>query len=366
MRGLLFFLFPMAVLLTILGCSDSKDIVTEEPGETTYIGASECRLCHAAKYDEVFNTGHPYKLNKVVNGTPPTYPDITPGPPPLPANPPTGYTWNDVSYVIGGFGWKARFIDNDGYIVTGDAVQWNLDTQEWVAYHSSDSAGTKPYDCGRCHTTGYNPDTSLHQDGLPGMIGTWAEDGITCEACHGPGSQHILSPTENVLTIDRSSALCGECHYRSADHRILVSGGLIRHHEQYDEMLSAGHANLLCVQCHDPHKSAKYDAANAIIADCEDCHASVTVTHAGPSNCVYCHMPFSVKSAISSDSLVHLRGDIRSHIFKIGTDTTQAQFYEDGGSTYSNGFNGLNFACLSFCHASHDLQWAADNAGSIH
>ena len=30
---------------------------------------------------------------------------------------PEGYTWNDISYVIGGY-WKARFMDKKGYIIT--------------------------------------------------------------------------------------------------------------------------------------------------------------------------------------------------------------------------------------------------------
>jgi len=68
-------------------------------------------------------TGHPYKLNKVENGQPPEYPFSE-----VP-QPPEGYTWDDVAYVIGGYGWKARFIDHDGFIITGDAdatTQHNL------------------------------------------------------------------------------------------------------------------------------------------------------------------------------------------------------------------------------------------------
>jgi hypothetical protein len=31
---------------------------------------------------------------------------------------PEGYTWDDISYVIGGYNWKARFINAEGYIIT--------------------------------------------------------------------------------------------------------------------------------------------------------------------------------------------------------------------------------------------------------
>jgi predicted CXXCH cytochrome family protein len=349
----------LLLLLVIQGCSKEKDVKVTEPEAASFVTAATCNFCHAEVYDEFLETGHPYKLNKVEGGVAPAYPNST-----VP-NPPGGYTWDDITYVIGGYGWKARFLDSNGWIITGSAVQWNLETLEWVGYHEEDPVGTKPYDCGRCHTTGYEASETEHQDGLPGIAGTWAEPGITCERCHGPGSRHAIDPEEYSMTIDRSADLCGECHYRSEDHRILASGGLIRHHEQYDEMLSAGHSNLRCVNCHDPHKSAKYDAENAITWVCVDCH-STEVSHAGSHDCVRCHMPKSVKSAVSSGEGVYLRGDIRSHVFAINSDTTLTQFYDEDGSTYSRGFNGLNFACLSSCHMSRDLEWAAQYAPGIH
>ncbi len=40
----------------------------------------------------------------------------------------TPVTWDDVSYVIGGYFWKARFVDMAGAIVTGSNVQYNFAT----------------------------------------------------------------------------------------------------------------------------------------------------------------------------------------------------------------------------------------------
>ena len=54
-----------------------------------------------------------------------------------------------------------------------------------VAYHAGEE---KPYNCGTCHTTGYNPEG---ENELPGIVGTWAEPGIRCEECHGPGAGHV-------------------------------------------------------------------------------------------------------------------------------------------------------------------------------
>ena len=100
----------------------------------------------------------------------------------------------------------------------------------------------RPYNCGSCHTTGYNPEGN--QDGLPGLIGTWAEAGIQCEACHGPGGNHVNDPLLVSMEIDRDSELCGKCHRRGDVTEIDASGGFIRHHEQYEELFEskkAGH-----------------------------------------------------------------------------------------------------------------------------
>ena len=77
-----------------------------------YVGSDKCGACHKATYDLFMKSGHSYKLNKVVDGKAPTYPFTAV------EKPPEGYTWNDISYVIGGYNWKARFMDKNGYIIT--------------------------------------------------------------------------------------------------------------------------------------------------------------------------------------------------------------------------------------------------------
>ncbi len=116
-----------------------------------------------------------------------------------------------VAYVIGGVWWKTRFVNRTGYIITGDAVQYNIETGEWVPYDPEEVA--KPYNCGKCHTTGYSEEG--HQDGLPGILGTWAFPGIECEACHGPAAEHAANPAKVKPTVDSSSELCGKCHVSS-------------------------------------------------------------------------------------------------------------------------------------------------------
>ena len=316
--------------------------------ELSYIGSEQCALCHQEKHDSFIKSGHPYKLPKVIDGKAPEYPFTT-----LDYLPPYFTNgWEDVSYVIGGFAWKYRFIDKNGYIYTGDDAQYNYYYQEEhepvVGYHTDEDPGTKKYDCGKCHTTGWKSlaDGGEPQDGLPGMDGEFFAGGIQCEACHGMGSVHAATRSADDITIEASAEACGQCHFRNEDHTIAASGGFIKHHEQYDEMIAAGHMDLSCVACHDPHVTVKHGQTGGIIKDCTECHQDMkNATHKG-ADCNTCHLPFATKSGASLNKYV---GDVQTHIFKINAAADGEMFNEDG--TLANGSTGvtLDFVCYQ-CH----------------
>jgi hypothetical protein len=257
---------------------------------------------------------------------------------------------------MGGYGWKARFIDQEGFIITGDAdatTQYNLVNEaiglggDWVPYHPGEE---KPYDCGSCHTTGYQPEGN--QDGLPGLIGTWSEPGIQCEECHGPGSNHAAAPYGVALKVDRTANACGDCHLRGAPEAINASGGFIRHHEQYEELFQSKHRAIDCVACHDPHEGViqnRVEGNPTTRVDCEDCHFQNAQYQASETMrsivaCIDCHMPRMVKSAVGDAAA--FTGDIRTHMWAIDP-LAVAQFTEDGSEAISQ--IGLDFACKS-CH----------------
>ena len=73
-----------------------------------YVGAETCGNCHPDIYEVFMKSGHAWKLNPVVDGQPPQYPFTEL------SELPEGYTWDDILYVIGGYNWKARFVDKDG------------------------------------------------------------------------------------------------------------------------------------------------------------------------------------------------------------------------------------------------------------
>jgi predicted CXXCH cytochrome family protein len=366
-----------------------------------YVGSDECKRCHGAAdvsgagyniHEEVFKSGHPYKLN-MLDGSAPSYPaNTTDGVP----NPPEGHSWSDFSYVIGGYGWKARFVDTLGYVFTGDELssstgdsvaQYNLDTKGWVTYHKGE-AKKYDYGCFVCHTTGPSPEGS-YIAATPGL-GTFAEPGIGCEGCHGPGSDHVDAFGGTPLPVDADSlatARCSDCHQRGGKtNAIPASGGYIKHHEQINEMRASKHGDgqgidLECGTCHDTHFALLYPDAtefDAIKADaqCESCHGDKVAMPGGedhPSfvDCIDCHMPEASKSAVAHTNEAGQWGDVKTHIMAINTDnvTSSAMFTEDGGAVKldSNGLAAvtLDYICLR-CHSDKDIDWASANAQDIH
>ncbi len=348
----LLFVAFLALSLGLASCSEDED---EDPTPVTqaYVGSETCMTCHQDHYDTFIKSGHPYKFNKVIGDVQPVVPyrnEVVPTP--------AGYGWNDITYMIGGYFWKARFIDENGYIMTEqDDTQFNIADGSQVAYHGDDPMGTKIYDCGKCHTTGWVTiaEGGSPQDGLPGMGGAFAEGGIHCEACHGMGAKHADSRSASDITIDNSSADCGRCHTRNEDNSIAAKGGFIKHHEQYDEWLaSGGHAtaNIGCNSCHDPHASTVNDdlaPGQGVKATCVSCHTTYNAdAHSAVAlDCVTCHMPLAAKSAIKTGDYT---ADVHSHTFKINPAADGTLFNVEGTLANPDGLGlSLDYVCYS-CH----------------
>jgi hypothetical protein len=325
-----------------------------------YVGSETCGACHQGIYDLFIMSGHPYKLNPVVDGQPPEFPFTH-----IP-EPPSGYTWDDISYVIGGYAWKARFIDLDGYIITDEPGQsgnedylnqWNFANDAlgipagWANYESG--IPEKAYNCGSCHTTGYS--SRGNQDGLPGLIGTWAAPGIQCEACHGPGSQHVQNPRGVDLVLDRDPELCGQCHTRGDVTVIDARDGFISHREQYLSLFQSKHITLGCVLCHDPHAGViqlRQAGEQTTHTSCESCHfmqAQFQAPHPRVADCVSCHMPRIARTAVGDPE--RFTGDMRAHLFAINPYSFE-QFNVEGNASLP--FVSLNFACRQ-CHIENGM-----------
>ncbi len=391
----------LAVALSVGLCAGCIDIgpeptPTPEPqyNNTTdptnqgavYIGSAACRACHADVAETARLHGHGVALS-TIQGEPPDYPAGADraGVPETPA----GFTWDEIPYVIGGSSRAANYVDEAGFVLTtqeeGAATLWNqalpaAGREAGMTAYVPVGGPPVPFDysCFVCHATGampQDPDAPRFQDNRPGMAGTWAEAGVPCEACHGPGSNHPGNPTARDLYVDLTGAeSCNACHNRPFDSmtgEILASDGFILNYAQYPELrASGGHANFTCMTCHDPHTSVTYAREAALVRDCTDCHADVNMArHDGAVfvrgdytevlSCESCHMPYATLAGAPAMADVAgtegRMGDTRTHIFRIMTgvhdyrDMFTADFTEVVRDDAGRAAVTADFVCLR-CH----------------
>jgi len=175
-----------------------------DQGKAGYVGSGVCKGCHNNQHTSFVETLHPWKVRPKEEAT------IVGQ---FPVTDVNGQVWtlDDVDWVIGAKPkWKQRYIkimDDGAWRIL--PVQWNIATQEWVPYHA-DTWQERDYrdSCAGCHTTGYDVNTK-----------TWKEPGVWCEACHGPGQEHISGgfsqpPGQRKIYAKPDAEVCGACHTR--------------------------------------------------------------------------------------------------------------------------------------------------------
>jgi hypothetical protein len=149
---------------------------------------------------------------------------------------------------------------------------------------------SKQTSCLECHTTGFDPQT-----------GSYAEEGIGCEACHGQfNPKH---PAEN-MSITPDADLCSKCHKNTTDEwRASI-------HNQ---------AGIQCQACHDTHSQTP--KAESVTALCSNCHKERgdSFTHGTHANagleCSNCHMYTTPRADDPIGGLVPT-----GHTFSVGSD----------------------------------------------
>jgi hypothetical protein len=144
--------------------------------------------------------------------------------------------------------------------------------------------------------------------------------GVTCEACHGPGLQHVAAMQTNpdqsvagtMLNPERLSPIdsvdfCGACHRTPVDVALFmprhmgISSIRLQPYRLERSLCwgAGGDSRLTCMACHDPHKPLVTDST-AYDAKCLKCHAgpeSLPSANLQPAckvatkDCVSCHMP---------------------------------------------------------------------------
>jgi hypothetical protein len=187
--------------------------------------------------------------------------------------------------------------------------------------------------CIQCHATTLPADSLMVE---PKFFG------VGCEACHGPGGQHIsivrgggpgrgniqLGADSRVDAIGRA---CAKCHAPRQD--FADNGTAMESTHRFQSLglaesrcFKEGGKSLTCVTCHDPHSDASKDIAG-YEAVCLRCHSpsaarinrppgagaagKVCPVHA-TTGCTKCHMP---ARQIFNDSNVPIR--LADHLIRI-------------------------------------------------
>ena len=327
----------------------------------SYVGSNQCKLCHLEHYDSWRTTLHSRTLQDVTKNRDALITEINPTlvradlkdlekDLKVPLDKVYIPNENDIRYTIG-IQWKQQFLVEKNGTLYIAPIQYNAWTNKWVNYHEDDW-DKRPWikKCGGCHSTGVDLEKN-----------TFSEPDIGCEACHGPGSQHVALPRKSIfdkrLTIINPSKLpagirsqiCGSCHssgkstkergvdwpsgyrpgralgpyykatsYAEGDVEHFYPNEFAKgHNQQYNDWKKSKHAKegVACTSCHYVHQlgvpPTQFQTKGSGSQQCLMCHKLINnnLAHSIHSfgNCVGCHMPKIAKSAES--------GDIHSHVF---------------------------------------------------
>lgn len=169
--------------------------------------------------------------------------------------------------------------------------------------------------CFNCHTTGAGEGSQFQL--------SHAVPGVNCEACHGPGSEHVaamragdkaagkakIKKLSNLDGDDLTQTMCGSCHRSVEDVMALPQRGGISNvrfqpYRIFNSRCYSADKRIGCTACHNPHDTLEQSAA-FFDAKCLACHQSETgkttaaadtdrsarACKVGKKDCAGCHMP---------------------------------------------------------------------------
>lgn len=361
------FMVPLAAALTLVTCKQEKQAGDGMPQASrqvkgaTYVGRQHCKECHKKEYELFQGSDHDMAMDTATDATVlGNFNDVTFthfGVASLfyregekfmvrTEGPDGSMQDYEISYVFGirplqqyliafpggryqclPICWDTRPEEMGGQrwfhiypgerIPTDDVLHWTRVTQNWN------------YMCAECHSTNLRKNYSYNRKSYQT---TWSEIDVSCEACHGPGSEHVvwaehmekggsrdsdpdmglvvrLKDTDNASwvfdpdsvtarrSIPRSSdiqvQMCARCHSRRsvATEEYYHGGSLLNTHwpslleeglyfadgQIEDEVYVYGSflqskmykSGVVCKDCHEPHSGQVYSQGNAL---CFRCH----------------------------------------------------------------------------------------------
>jgi hypothetical protein len=239
-----------------------------------------------------------------------------------------------LDYFIGsGAAARTFLIDNGGFLFEAP-VTYYRNSASWKASPGFDGLDypylTRPIapGCLQCHASGIQAKAgTLNGYATPPFL----ENGVSCERCHGAGSDHIakgakmLNPAK--LAPAARDSICAQCHLSGEvrvsrpgkESQVLTPGGLladdltvfVRSGSPSDLRVTSHVENLAqsackrasgnklwCATCHDPHttpepgeKVAYFRGKCLSCHQTQDCHAAEEARRANGDDCTQCHMP---------------------------------------------------------------------------
>jgi predicted CXXCH cytochrome family protein len=350
-------------------------------GDPEYVGAKRCKDCHWEKYDTWKNTLHSKFIQEVNKKTVvgdfarnnKLVTKVTDKSPKFTGEDVTsimfkkggkyyvntiGPDWEYHDYEIInviGIGkrqnYLTKFPNGEMHVLP---VEWNIKTEMWIDRSSLDShypgngefwsnpKSIWQFKCGGCHVTGLNVNYDEVKDTYDT---TWVDLGIGCEACHGPGSNHVKAASEHFdyekdtiinpakLPWRLRTMVCGQCHNWGSSSAVISASkeGIpkhygypfgfrpgealylfydeaedagTKHHQQYNEWNESEHSKVgvMCTNCHGVHEDEDVKVAmTKLAADslCMDCHKTLKRRAAHRihtfGSCVACHMPRTLR-----------------------------------------------------------------------
>ncbi|MFZ2631513.1 MAG: multiheme c-type cytochrome [Desulfosalsimonadaceae bacterium] len=361
-KGAIVFLILCAIPMVFLSCNSDLPMDPEKAMKEPkrFVGSDTCKQCHLEHYDSWKMTLHSRmtqdaKRNsdailatidaKKIRADIAKMADMLK----VPADKVYIPKQEDIMYTNGSQWAQNYIVEKNGTLYVAP-IKYKADTHEWTTYHEEDW-DKRPWleYCAGCHTTGTDLDKK-----------TFAEPGVSCEACHGKGSWHAALPKTAVfekrqtiinpakLTMGVAVQICGSCHNRGhstknpaaewpvgyepgkslAEYFTSTSyagGDTVNvyanefskgHHQQYIDWTQSKHyqEGVTCTSCHYVHQiGLPPTRSQTLVAgskQCFECHVMINKLSAHNihsfANCIGCHMP---RIATSAES-----GDIHSHV----------------------------------------------------
>jgi hypothetical protein len=109
---------------------------------------------------------------------------------------------------------KAQYVGAEGCLCHADPVQktWHM-SKHARAFELLKLAGQEKNEkCLPCHTTGYGQG-GYGTEGLEANL-----EGVQCEECHGPASEHVDKMDKDLITRTPSAIVCARCHMEKSIH----------------------------------------------------------------------------------------------------------------------------------------------------